>query len=205
MVKLTFRGLCAAAFTAFRNDMSLNLEIIPSYAKYLFDSGINAVLVNGSTGEGMSLSISERKAVAEEWVKAVKPTKQHVMIQVGGCLFPHVLELAKHAETIGADSILCLPELYYSPKTSKQLIRYLKHVGDAAPRTPLLYYHNPKMTGVDLNMRQFMDEAAKELPTFQGIKFTSIDLDGAASALKANNGQYAVFLGTNTVGGHDIF
>lgn len=49
--------------------------------------------VNGTSGEGMSMSVKERKLVAEAWVKAVKITKQHLMVQVGGAPLPDVLEL----------------------------------------------------------------------------------------------------------------
>lgn len=56
---------------------------------------------------------------------------------------------AKHAENIKADSILCLPELYFSPSTSDQLKDYLKLVSSAAPNTPLLYYHIPSLTNVN--------------------------------------------------------
>lgn len=50
-------------------------------------------IVGSSTGEGTSTTLEERKAITEEWVKAVKLTKQHLMVQVGGAPLPHVLEL----------------------------------------------------------------------------------------------------------------
>lgn len=49
--------------------------------------------VSGTTGEGMSMSVVERKLVTEAWVKATKNTKQHLMIQIGGAPFPDVIEL----------------------------------------------------------------------------------------------------------------
>nr|CAH7768349.1 unnamed protein product [Callosobruchus chinensis] len=147
----------------------------------------------------MSMTVSERKAVLEEWVKAVKTTKQHLMLQVGGCPLPDVLELARHAEKVGVDSLLCLPELYFKPATSKELMHYLKIVGEAAPKTPLLYYHIPMWTGVNINMGKFLNEIPSQVPTFQGIKYTSNDLDGGLAALKANKGNYAVFLGADTL------
>ncbi|KAJ8946425.1 hypothetical protein NQ318_014411, partial [Aromia moschata] len=131
-VNFTFRGLCAPAFNAFNKDLTVDVSIIPKYAKFLADNGIkgstrlyyvpmlpsrdrNACMV--APGEGTSLSVAERKLVTEEWAKAVKSTQQHLMIQVGGCPLPDVLDLARHAEQIGAGSILCLPELYFKPKT----------------------------------------------------------------------------------------
>lgn len=50
-------------------------------------------IVGGTSGEGTSLSLVERKQLSEEWAKAVKITGQHLMIQIGGAPLPDVLEL----------------------------------------------------------------------------------------------------------------
>ncbi|XP_019868861.1 N-acetylneuraminate lyase isoform X2 [Aethina tumida] len=145
------------------------------------------------------MTVAERKLVTEAWVKAVKETKQHLMIQVGGAPLPDVLELARHAEKLGVDSLLCLPELYFKPTTPAELTDYLKLVGDAAPKTPLLYYHIPMFTNVNVHMGQFLEYVAGKIPNFRGIKFTSNNLDEGMQAVKANNGQFAVFLGADTL------
>ncbi|XP_029039289.2 N-acetylneuraminate lyase-like [Osmia bicornis bicornis] len=198
-VPYTFKGLIVPVFTPFNNDStkSLNLSIIPQYASYLASKKITGVLINGTTGEGTSLNLNERKLVAEAWANAVKATKQHLMIQVGGAPFPDVLELAKHAESIKADSILCLPELYFKPTTSEQLTEYLKLVGSAAPNTPLLYYHIPMFTNVNVHMGQFLESLGEAVPTFVGIKFTSANLEEGAQALNASNKKYVIFLGND--------
>lgn len=71
------------------------------------------------------------------------------MVQIGCCPLQDVLDLAKYCEETGADSILCLPNLLSKPKTSEELVDYLKRIGQAASRTPLLYEHSPENTGVN--------------------------------------------------------
>ncbi|GJQ84408.1 hypothetical protein Trydic_g3883 [Trypoxylus dichotomus] len=200
-VKFTFRGPLAPVFTPFSNDSnrSLNVEIIPKYAQYLADNGIKGVLVNGTTGEGMSQSVQERKLLAEKWMEAKKTTNQHVMIQIGGAPLPDVLEFAKHAESIGADSLLCLPELYFKPRNTDQLIHYLKVVGQAAPNTPLLYYHIPMFTNVNIHMGEFLREVDDRIPNFVGIKFTSEELEEGLEAVNAHNKKFTAFLGADTL------
>jgi N-acetylneuraminate lyase len=56
---------------------------------------------------------------------------------------------AAHAESLGSDALLCLPELFNKPQTVDELVRYLMYVAQAAPKTPLLYYHKPSYTGVN--------------------------------------------------------
>ncbi|XP_043474589.1 N-acetylneuraminate lyase-like [Leptopilina heterotoma] len=198
-VEFMFRGLIAPVFTPFNQDnlQSLNLKIIPQYAKYLSDKGVNGVLVGGTSGEGTSLSLIERKQISEEWAKAVKITGQHLMIQIGGAPLPDVLELARHAESLNVDSLLCLPELYFKPSDAEDLSNYLKIVSSAAPKTPLLYYHIPMFTNVNIHMGNFLQSIGDKVPTFCGIKFTSSNLDECAQAQKADNGRFAVFLGND--------
>ncbi|KOC71349.1 N-acetylneuraminate lyase [Habropoda laboriosa] len=143
------------------------------------------------------MSANERKLVAEAWADAVKTTKQHLMIQVGGAPLPDVLDLARHAESIKADSILCLPELYFKPTTVEQLTEYLKVVSSAAPNTPLLYYHIPSKTNVNLHMGEFLEYIGEQVPTFVGIKFTSSNLEEGALALRASKNKFTVFLGND--------
>ncbi|CAH0551873.1 unnamed protein product [Brassicogethes aeneus] len=213
MVNFNFKGLMAPVFTVFNDDMTLNTNKILNYATFLQKSGINGVLgefkkystgpgqknFNGTSGEGMSLNVKERMSVAESWVKAVKETKQHLMVQVGGAPLPDVLQLAKHAEQIGVDSILCLPELYFKPTNVEELANYLKLVGEAAPNTPLLYYHIPAWTNVNIHMGKFLNFVPNKIPTFSGIKFTSVNLEEGMEAVRANNRSFAVFLGADTL------
>ncbi|XP_076296605.1 N-acetylneuraminate lyase B isoform X2 [Lasioglossum baleicum] len=195
----TFKGLMVPVFTPFNNDSqrTLNLAVIPQYAEYLAKKKVTGILVNGTTGEGTSMSVAERKSVAAAWANAVKTTKQHLMIQVGGVPLPDVLELAKHAESIKADSILCLPELYFKPTTVEQLTEYLKTVGKAAPNTPFFYYHIPMFTNINIHMGQFLESLGDKIPNFAGIKFTSSILDEGIQALYADNKKYTVFLGND--------
>lgn len=52
-------------------------------------------VVNGTSGEGMSLSAKERMDIAEAWVDAAQDTKQHIMVQVGGAALPDVIEMVR--------------------------------------------------------------------------------------------------------------
>lgn len=64
--------------------------------KLLFLTFLRLVLtVNGTSGEGMSLSVDERKQTAERWQKVSEELKITTMIQIGGAAFADVIELVK--------------------------------------------------------------------------------------------------------------
>lgn len=110
---------------------------------------VNGVLINGTTGEGQALSKEERFKLAEAWKVACTKYAITMMVQIGGAPIADVIDLAIHAEKIKADAVLCLPELYFKPKTETDLVKYIATVAKYCPNTPFLYYHFPKSSSVD--------------------------------------------------------
>lgn len=192
----TFQGLMAPVFTPYHpNNNEINFDIIESYAKLLKDNGISAVLVNGTSGEGMLLNVNERKLITEKWQSVCEKLDILMMVQISGCPFVDAIELAKHAEALKVDGVLCLPELYFKPKNVQNLVDFLEKISSYCPSIPLYYYHIPMFTNVDLPMAKFMEEASKKISNFAGIKYTSGDLEKGLPCLK--HGQ--VFLGSDTI------
>ncbi|XP_014213780.1 N-acetylneuraminate lyase-like isoform X2 [Copidosoma floridanum] len=198
-------GVIATAFTPFNDDenRSLNLSVIPQIAEYFRKSSFGCVLINGTYGEGMAMTVDERMKVADAWSEAVGQAtvgrnKQQLMIQVGGTNLQDVKRLAEHAQSIKAEALLCLPELYYKPKTVAELIDYLKEVGEAAPDTPLFYYHSPLATGVALAMDEVFFTLCKDrIPSFAGVKFAIAHLDDLLRAVRSAGDRFKVIVASN--------
>ncbi|CAH0728572.1 unnamed protein product, partial [Brenthis ino] len=198
-VVFTARGLCPPVFTPLNEDYSVNYEAIAPYAKFLADNGIKSVLVGGTTGEHMSLSVADRKKIVDEWVKEGKSIGLHIMVQVGGAPLADVLDLARYCSEVGVDSLLTLPELYFKPQTASELVSYVELIANVAPNLPVLYYHIPSMSKVEINMPSFVTEATIRIPNFKGIKFTSNDLSEGAQVLRCLKDGQEMFLGADTL------
>lgn len=123
--------------------------MINDYAQYLKQNGITGVLANGTISEGMCLQVDERKRLAQEWLNACRKYELTFMVQVGGTSVADVYDLAEHAEKIGVDAVLCLPELFFKPTCEEDLVDYLKEVAKYCPTRPLLYYHIPGFTKIE--------------------------------------------------------
>uniref|UniRef100_A0A914UJQ3 N-acetylneuraminate lyase n=1 Tax=Plectus sambesii TaxID=2011161 RepID=A0A914UJQ3_9BILA len=107
-------GLIAATLTPFHQDGSVNLDIIGRYVDHLLSIGITQVFVNGTAGEHASLTVEEREAIAERWIKEGKGKLTRIIIQVGTLNLPDSQRLAAHAEAIGADGISVITPCYYA-------------------------------------------------------------------------------------------
>ncbi|RVE43727.1 hypothetical protein evm_011576 [Chilo suppressalis] len=198
-VVFTARGLMPPVFTPLNDDGTIRFSAIPPYAQYLADAGIKSVLVGGTTGENMCLKVEDRMRLVDEWVACSKTTRLHIMVQVGGAPMADVLTLAKYCQSAGVHSLLTLPELYFKPQSVDELVSYVQLVAEAAPRLPVLYYHIPSMSKVEINMPQFVSAATKCIPNFRGIKFTSNDLSEAAQVLRNLQDGQEIFLGADTL------
>ncbi|XP_032884080.1 N-acetylneuraminate lyase isoform X2 [Amblyraja radiata] len=170
-------GLVAATFTPLTNDDEINLPVIGPYIDYLVKvQGIRNIFVNGTTGEGMSLSVEERKLVAEEWINKGKGKLDHVIIHVGSLSIKESRQMAEHAAKCNASGIAVISPFFFKPQSTDALVEYLKEVASAAPGIPFYYYHLPELTGVSFRVVELLDGIEKKIPTFRGLKFTSSDL-----------------------------
>ncbi|XP_054458368.1 N-acetylneuraminate lyase [Anoplopoma fimbria] len=173
--KLT--GLAAATFTPFSPNGEVNLVQIGPYVDYLKEKqGVNSIFVNGTTGECMSLTIAERKILAEEWCLKAKDKLDYVIVHVGCMSLKDAKELAAHAAQIGANAIAVMAPFFLKPSTAGALRSFLQEVASAAPTLPFYYYHIPVITGVNFPVRDLLVGIQELIPSFSGVKFTGMDL-----------------------------
>jgi len=132
-----FRGLVAAPFTPFHADGSLNLDVIPAYARFLADNGVGAAFVCGTTGESLSLTLEERLAVAARWV-ACADERLRVIVHVGHNCLTDARTLTAHAAKIGAVAVAALAPMFFKPRSNAEVVEWCAAVTSAAPSLPLL-------------------------------------------------------------------
>lgn len=171
MKPLDMNGLVAAVVTPMDAKGELNLGVVPQVVDHLERDGITGLYIAGSTGEGMSLTDEERRAVAEAYVGAAKG-RMKTFVQVGHNSLKASAELAGHAESIGADAVSATPTGYFKVSGEAELVEGLLPIVEAAPKTPFYYYHIPFLSGVNLDPMKLTDVAMDRLPTFCGIKYS---------------------------------
>jgi len=175
MDRFSLRGLQAATHAPLHPDGSLNLAAVERQCAHLLERGVPAVFVNGSTGEGHSLTAGERRQVAERWSDVVRGTSLRVVVHVGANSLADAAGLAAHAAAGGAAAVAMLAPSYYRPASLADLVACCAQVAAAAPALPFYFYDIPALTGVSLPMEEFLLVAPERIPNFAGIKFTNPD------------------------------
>jgi N-acetylneuraminate lyase len=191
---MTFRltGLVAATHTPFDDDRELNLSVVEKQAEHLLRNGVGTAFVGGSTGESHSLTVAERRALAERWAAVAKGSPLKVVVHVGSNCLADAKALAAQAEALGAVAISALAPSYFKPKDVGALVACCAAITRAAPGTPFYFYDIPSLTGVHLSMPDFLDAAGGRIPTLAGIKFTNPDLMAYQRCLRAQGGRFDV-------------
>ncbi len=192
MNKIT--GLIAATFAAYNEDGSINLEMIPSIVDKMINDGLTGVFICGTNGEGPNLTIEERMQIAEAYVKAANK-RILVLVHVGHSSIAECRKLASHAEKIGADAISSVAAFYFKPSSVKNLVDSIAEIASAAPNTPFYYYSIPTLTGVGMDLVEFLEQAENAIPTLAGIKYTASTLHEYQSLLNYKNGKYDILFG----------
>jgi N-acetylneuraminate lyase len=186
-------GLIAAPYTPFDRRGDVNLTVVREQADLLVKSRVRGAYVSGTTGEGVSCTVAERKAVMEEWVRLGRG-RLLVIVHVGALSVRDSQELAAHAQRIGAGAISIVAPNFFTPASIDALIAHINAVVSAAPATPFYYYHTT-MSGVDLPMSKFLEAADGRIQTLAGIKFNSPDLYEYQNCLRACGGKYDIAWG----------
>ena len=185
-------GLVAATHTPFNPDGSLNLPIVEQQAAHLLKHGVTLAFIGGTTGECHSLSLDERRSLAQRWCEVARGTSLKVVVHVGSNCLADARVLAAQAQQLGAVAISALAPSYFKPHSLDALIACCADLAAAAPETPFYFYDIPALTGVSLPMPDFLEQAAGRIPTLAGLKFTSPDLMAYQLCLRAGGSAFDV-------------
>jgi 4-hydroxy-tetrahydrodipicolinate synthase len=148
------KGVAVVQITPFTQKLKVDYDGLRGNTQYLLDKGLvsgNGILIpNGSTGECFSLSVEERKKIAETVIDVAKG-KVPIYIGCNNSNVDTVIDLAKHAENIKADGIMVIPPYYWTPCSNDQIVAFYKSI---ASRTslPIMVYNNPTVTQVDMGI-----------------------------------------------------
>lgn len=187
------RGIIPALVTPFTAEGNLDQEALRQILDFQLKQDINGFFVCGSTGLGPAMATEERKKIAE---MAIQETRGRVpvIVQVGS-VDPHAsIELAKHAQTSGADAVASLTPFYYRPG-EEAIVEYYTRLAQSTT-LPLFVYNIPRNTGnnVDANLLARLSK----IRNIVGVKDSSQDFTQLIDYLTALPRSFNIIVGTDS-------
>ncbi len=146
MKNTIFKGMATALVTPM-NEKGVDYEAFGRFIDFQIESGINALVAVGTTGENATLEPWEQKEVIRFIVERAAG-RAPVIAGTGTNNTEHVLSNTKAACEAGADAILVVTP-YYNKATQNGLIQHFTTVADASA-VPMILYNVPGRTGCNL-------------------------------------------------------
>lgn len=170
MNKPLFTGACTALITPFL-DNKINYPMMEQLLRRQIESGIQAIVLAGTTGEAPTLSDGEKLELFRR-AKAYTSDKCLIIAGTGSNSTQHAIDLSKAAEDAGADALLVVTP-YYNKATGEGLFAHYAAVAHAVS-IPVIIYNVPSRTGVDVPVSVY--KRLSIIPNIAGVKEASADI-----------------------------
>ena len=157
-------GAFSPIYTPFTADDRVNEAMIEKVVDFQLNCGLKGFFVTGSTGEGMMLSMEERKTVLKRVAEAAKGRKAKLIAHVGAIATRDSIELARFAAANGYHWISSTAPVYYGQNFAAACEHY--RLIATATDLPFMVYSVGKAIDPDRD-RGFFD-----IPNVKGMKYT---------------------------------
>jgi 4-hydroxy-tetrahydrodipicolinate synthase len=170
-IQAPLHGIWPALLTPLTDTLAVDHARFARHARRLLDAGCVGITPFGTTGEGPSFSMPERRDAVQALVDAGVPAAR-ILVSTSCAALPDVVELTRHALAIGAHGCLMLPPFFHKGVSDDGIVDAYRWVIDrvADARLRVYLYDIPQISGVALSHRAI--ETLKSLypQTIVGIK-----------------------------------
>ncbi|PTM59331.1 dihydrodipicolinate synthase family protein [Desmospora activa] len=190
---MRFQGIYPAMLTPFEEDDRVDYDAMGHLIEFLIGKGVHGLFPLGTTGEGMLLSIEERKQVAEFIIRTVNG-RIPVVLHVGDISTARVVQLAQHAERIGASgiSVICP---YFFPLDDDAIFGHYQQISQSVSQSfPLFVYNFPGNARNEIR-RPLLARLIADFPNIRALKFSSDDFSEIQRILLETSDDFSVMLG----------
>lgn len=199
-------GSLVALVTPMLDDGRVDYDALKKMIDWQIAEGTDAIVSVGTTGESPTLTMDEHFQVIETTVKHTAK-RVPVIAGTGANNTAEAVELAKHAESVGADySLSVVP--YYNKPSQEGIYQHFKTIAEKSS-IPMILYNVPSRTVADMANSTILRLA--EIDNVVGVKEASGNIGRACELFKKVPQDFAVYSGDDSsamafllCGGHGV-
>lgn len=192
---MRFEGSYTALITPFDAKERLDEQALRRLIRLQIKGGTAGLVPCGSTGEAATLTHGEYRRVIEITLEESRG-ELAVIAGVGANATWKALELAREAESLGADALLLLAP-YYNKPTQDGLFEHFRAVAKGS-RLPIIAYNIPGRTAVNL-LPKTLARIAKACPNVVAVKEAAGSLDQVSEILTLVPKDFTVLSGDDSL------
>jgi dihydrodipicolinate synthase/N-acetylneuraminate lyase len=149
------------------NGRALDGDAFGPLVRFLDEGGMDGLLAMGTTGEGVLLSLAERRWAAERFVEARPPGFQ-IAVHCGAQTTHETVALAGHAQEIGADAVAVIAPPYYT-LDEDELFMHLRSAASACSPLPFYVYEFAARSGYPIPI-SVIERLRSDVANLRGLK-----------------------------------
>ncbi len=186
-----FRGAATALITPL-NENGVDYEAFGRLIDWQIESGIDALVIAGTTGEASTLTDEEHREVLRFAIERIAG-RVPAVAGTGSNDTAYAIDMTKFACELGYDAMLVVTP-YYNKATQKGLIRMFTAIADASTK-PIILYNVPSRTGVNIAPATYA--ALADHPNVCAIKEANGDISSAVATASLVGGKLDLYSGND--------
>jgi len=197
LIKITimkkFKGTGVAIVTPFKNDSSIDFAALGRVVNHVIKGGVNYIVAMGTTGEAVTLSKDEKKALVC-YIKEAVDNRVPLVVGIGGNNTQEVINQVRNTNLTGVDGILSVAP-YYNKPNQRGLFQHFKAIATSSP-VPVIIYNVPGRTCCNIAAETCL-QLAHDCENIVAVKEASGDLEQTMKILKGKPENFIVISGND--------
>lgn len=185
------RGTGVAIVTPFKNDLSIDFSALGRVVNHVIGGGVSYIVALGTTGESVTLTKDEKKAVIS-YVVETTDKRVPVIVGIGGNNTQEIINFVRQTDLTGIEGVLSVAP-YYNKPGQKGLFQHFKAFANSCP-LPVILYNVPGRTGCNISADTCL-ELAHECDNIVAVKEASGDLAQIMRIIKGKPDNFSVISG----------
>ncbi len=189
--KTVFKGAATALITPFRGG-EVDFAALGNLIDRQIESGIDGLVICGTTGESATLSDLEHQKVLSFAIERANG-RVPMIAGTGSNDTAHAIETSRFASSLGYDGLLVVTP-YYNKATDRGLIRSYTQIADAAT-CPIILYNVPTRTCCNITLSVYRELARHE--NIVGVKEASGNISAVAELFAECGDDFDIYSGND--------
>jgi 4-hydroxy-tetrahydrodipicolinate synthase len=189
------KGTIPALITPFKKDLSIDFDALKKIIDFQIDSGVEAILVGGSTGESATLNAKEKMSLIIQAVE-YSAGRVPVIAGTGSNNTQQTIDMTLIAKEHGAAAALLVTP-YYNKPSQEGLFQHFLAVSESVD-LPLIIYNVPSRSGVNIEVDTQL-KIAEEIPNVYATKEASGDLEQMMQIMKYAPKDFLLYCGDDSL------
>lgn len=187
--------IITAMITPMDEDRKVDYKALEKLVEHLINTGSNALLIAGTTGESPTLTHEEEVEIFT-FVKNIAKGRCKLIMGAGSNCTQTAIMATKNAKDAGAEAVLSVVP-YYNKPSQKGLVSHFSGIAESTD-LPILLYNIPGRTGITMKPETIAELAHKHKNIF-AVKQSLADMDIITETRRLCPDDFLIYSGDDSL------